>query len=465
MFFASSCDDSLDINTSPNNPASSTPELTLPVAQVAQAYTLGLDFNILAGFMTQYWTQSPLASQYASFDRYNYNSTATSTGWLHSWAWTLEDLEFVRKQALDSGKPNHAAVANFLQAYQFQVLVDLFDKIPYDEALQGKDGNLTAAYEDGAAVYAKLITKIDEGLALISDGGITPGSEDLYLNGDMHTWRKFANTLKLRIYIRQSGVDPTASQAGIQALMNSNASFLEAGENVFLAYPGTSENENPLWRGDVSSNGLGNVNISASASIVNLFKEVDDPRVSFYFDEAADGSGMIGVPQGAAVVRLLNDQRAQYATPNSNNIAGSTSPVYLITGHESLFLQAEAAALGWTSADAKALYDEAVLAAFNFTNNDGASFIASGGAYEYKGIEDIHFQKWLSMAGTQNVEAWAEFRRTDVPSLEQSEAGTGASLNGSSFPRRAFYSVQEQSNNPNTPSNGNIGDPVWWDVN
>jgi len=122
-------------------------------------------------------------------------------------------------------------------------------------------------------------------------------------------------------------------------------------------------------------------------------------------------------------------------------------------------------ARGWMTGDARAAYDAGVQAAFDFANGgDATSFTADGGPYEYDGLTSIHTQKWMSMAGTQVVEGWAEWRRTDTPKLEQSTEGTAASLNGSKFPRRAFYPIAELSNNPNTPTNGNIGDPVWWDV-
>jgi hypothetical protein len=68
-----SCDEALDINESPNNPASSTPALTLPSGMLYSGQTVGLDFALVSGFIAQYWTQSPQAGQYEVYDRYNYN--------------------------------------------------------------------------------------------------------------------------------------------------------------------------------------------------------------------------------------------------------------------------------------------------------------------------------------------------------------------------------------------------------
>jgi len=461
-----SCDDSLDINDSPNNPVESTAALTLPTGQLYAGQTIGIDFALLSGFIAQYWTQSPAAGQYEVYDRYNYNGSSTNAGWQNSWAGALADYKFVEEKALEQGLVNHAAVAKLLMAYQIQVLVDLFDQVPFDEALDGKNGNLQPAYQSGMEVYDRLIPLIDEGLELITPGGIVPGNEDLMLGGNMEMWRKFGNTLKLRIYMRQTEARPTVAEEGIRALQMSGAEFLSEGENVFISYPGSSGNENPLYSGDVSTTpGIGDNNISGSASVIQRMLDAADPRVDFYYDPAITSGDQVGPAQGAVVEEELGDVRNNYSTPSDANVTGPSTPVYFITGHESLLLIAEAVARGWMSGDARAAYDRGVQAAFLFANaGDASSLLADGGVYQYQDMSSIHLQKWLSMAGTQVVEGWAEWRRTDTPKLEQSEFGTGASLNGSQFPRRAFYPVAELNNNPNTPVNTNIGDPVWWDT-
>ncbi len=461
-----SCNDALDINESPNNPAQSTPALTLPAGQLFTGQTIGLDFALVSGFIAQYWTQAPEAGQYEPYDRYNYNGSHTAPGWQNSWYGALTDYKFVKEQGVEDGLVNHAAIATLLMAYQYQVLVDLFDQVPFDEAIKGTEGILQPAYQSGPEVYDRIIELIDEGQELITPGGIVPGAEDLMLSGNMDMWMKFGNSLKLRVYMRQSEARPAVAQAGIAALETSGAVFLSEGENVFISYPGSAGNQNPLHSGDVTgAPGLGDVNINGSASVIQRMLDAGDPRVDFYYDPAVNTGTHVPVIQGDAVEEDPGEKKNDYSTLSSVNVDGPSSPVYLLTGHESLFLIAEAVARGWMSGDARAAYDRAMMAAFQFAGgHDASSFIAAGGAYEYDGLESIHTQKWLSMAGTQCVEGWAEFRRTDTPALEQSLEGRSASLNGSTFPRRAFYPVAELNNNRNTPANTNIGDPVWWDT-
>lgn len=468
----SACDDALDINESPNSPSGSTTAFTLPVAQTTLAYMLNLDLGIMTGFLSQYWTQAYQAAQYQVYDQYNYNGNQTSTAWLHAYAWVLEDLNYVEQKALEDGTPNYAAIARLLSVYTYQVIVDVWDSAPYSEALGGKSGNLNPVYEDGQTIYDGLIADIDEALELINPGAmaITPGADDFLYGGDMAAWVRFANTLKLRIYMRQSEARPSVAEQGIDALYAAGAEFVGLGDDAMVPFPGGSNNENPLYRGEISPNGLGGVNLNGSAAIIQRLVDNNDPRVDFFFDPAETGTfagAQVGIPQGEGTTQLGSQPQTDNSVPSSTNVIAPNSPVYLMTASESLFLQAEAAERGWGTGDAEQLYNAAVTESFRFTGfaADANSFL--NGAYEYPAtsaerLETIATQKWYALCGIMNVEAWAELRRADYLDLSPSVAGTGASLNGSTFPQRALYPSSEISTNTNSLPNGNIGDPVWW---
>lgn len=482
LLIATSCEDGLDINTSPNNPATSTPAFTLPTGQAGLAYAISLDLGILAGFQSQYWTQAPQAGQYAAFDKYNYTGTSTATGWTHLYATSMQDLSFVRTQGLEDGTPNYAAIADFMTAYALQVATDFWGDVPSSEALQGKSGNLSPVYDPAQSVYDQLIEIIDRGLDNVdlTAIAINPGADDLVFGGDMVAWVRFANTLKLRIYIRQSESRPSVAQAGIQGLYSQGVDFIGLAENASIAYGGASGNENPYFSGDLSANSiLAGVNVVASNSVLTRLASAGDSRGDYYYNVSGSGSH-VGLPQGEGTDQgtPLSAPISAFSTPGAGPAGGSSS-VQFITGYESLFLQAEAVARVWAPGTAQSLYDQGVQAAFDFAGaGSAASFLTAGGAYEFgqanfAGITpsttlegqlaDIHYQKWIAMNASQNVEAWSEFRRTNIPGdLPVSVGGTGASLGGSQFPQKALYPIAEVSNNPNTPAIGNIGDPIWW---
>ncbi len=151
-----------------------------------------------------------------------------------------------------------------------------------------------------------------------------------------------------------------------------------------------------------------------------------------------------------------------YARPDNTTIINRTAQVYLMTGYESLFMQAEAAARGWSSEDDKSLYDAAVTASFDFWGDDASGFIGAGAVYEYDGqLETIYYQKWLSFNGKQGLEGWIEWRRTGVPALPVSVQGQPLP---NTYPLRLIWPITERSANPNVPSITSVDTPVWWDT-
>ena len=150
------CDDALDINDDPNNPSNSNPQLVLPVAEVSIAATLEGEYNILGSMLAQYWTGGPTAPQYNNIDKYNITTNDYSAVWSFWYTSVLSDLAFTKTSALETGFDNHAAIAIFLQAYTYQMLADLYDQIPFSEALQGKKtGNVAPMAVVGIIINPK----------------------------------------------------------------------------------------------------------------------------------------------------------------------------------------------------------------------------------------------------------------------------------------------------------------------
>ena len=458
LLVCTACDDLLDVNTDPNNLDESTPALTLPVAEVGLAARLESDYNVLGSMLAQYWTTGPTAPQYSNIDRYEITTNDYSTAWLFMYSSVLSDLEFVKTAAMELEQPNYAVVAQLLQMYTFHLLVDMYDEIPFSDALQGKNGNVTPVFDNGQSVYDQLIAKIDEALGWIDNSpiAVTPGAEDVIYGGDMELWQKFGNTLKLKIYIRQAIARPGVAQAGIEALYDAGAKFLEVGEEAKVPFSTTVHNENTLWQ---ELNQTSFQNLVASKTSIDTLLGAGDTRISKLYDESKE-DGFVGLIQGIGTLDggVFDD----YARPNTTTIISKTSPSYLITGYESLFLQAEAAARNWSGEDDAALYNEAVLASFAFWGEDGADFIKAGGVYEYDDqLSTIYYQKWLAFNGKQGFEGWTEWRRTGVPALEVSYQGVPLS---NTFPLRLVWPVSERSANPNVPAAKSVDTPVWWDT-
>ena len=150
---------------------------------------------------------------------------------------------------------------------------------------------------------------------------------------------------------------------------------------------------------------------------------------------------------------------------------GADAPVIFLSAAESYFLQAEAIARGWGTGDAKEMYENGIASSFIFWNLSDADindylgqaaiqFPAAGSAEQQ--VKAIITQKWASMCGTENIEAWTEWRRTGYPDFF---VISKTSSIGAKFPTRILYPDSEVTSNPNTPPQKTVSDKVWWDVN
>lgn len=468
------CEDFLDVNNDPNNPPTSTPALTLPAGFGELAYVLGNQFQFLGNFFAQHWTQAGAANQYCDLELYQLTSSDYDARvWGEFYAGALNDFRYVADQANEAGNVNTAAVAEIMEAYTLQVITDAWGDVPFSTSLEGLE-NLNPEYQSQQEIYDGLITMINASIAKIDAGEAGPGNEDIVYNGDMGLWRRFANTLKLRIYLRQAYVRPDVAQAGIQQLYAEGAQFLGMGETADIEFADQTQNRNPFYQTQVVFRG--GVDVVASNTSLNYLQETNDPRIDKFYTVAqtgADAGNFVGVDQGVECTPERSGDQANTVSKPGPAVASPTTAVPLITAAESFFLQAEAAARGWTGGmgNASELYAQGIMASFDYLGEDVAEVPAllaqegvtyPAGAPVEEQVDQIITQKWLSFNGVQGFEAWTEYRRTGYPSfIEPSAASTlGASL----IPKRILYPNTESIRNENYPGLQEIDVPVWWDV-
>ena len=461
---STSCgDDYLDINTDPNNPSDATLDLVFPAAVSSVSFTIGGQWQILGSFWSQHWTQSTGANQYAVVDDYNIEETYYDRQYDELFAGALNDFNFVSKKAEETENWNYYLMAEIMKAYVYQILVDLYDKVPYTEALQGGE-DTTPAFDDGQAIYDDLIVKIDNALSKDRSTSISPipGADDLLFKGDMDSWVRFANTLKLKIFMRQSEARASTAQAGIQALYNSGAEFLDVNA-AMTDYIDVENFRNPYYAVQISSagNGRGNVDVAASNTLLDRLQDASDPRVNTIFNTPTAGGGHVGLDQGD-----YNNPGFNTHSNLSQPAIGPSHPVMFISAAESKFLQAEAVVRYGVAGDAKALYEQGIEASFNMHGLTGAADLyGAGEVYEFDGsLEAIIFQKWIAAANFNSLESHFDFLRTGYPSFFTI---TPNNVTGDIFPRRLPYTSTEISNN--TENLNSIGgqksvvERIWWD--
>lgn len=485
------CKKQLDINRSPNAPGVDlgTPKLVFPAAVAGTFARTGGDLAILGAIWGEYATQSALSSQYRQMDAYNLDGSQLNGPYTGMFSSGLKNYQFIIDKAEETGDWNFYLMATVMKAYTAGILVDLYDKIPYTEAFKGAD-NLTPAFDDGQAIYTDLINSIDEALSKDFDAvsATSPGKFDLifppasgntdiekevsWLSGNnIQRWIEFANTLKLKLYLRMVNANPTTAQSGIEQMYTDGATFLTTNAGV-AGFQAAVGKQNPMYEQNIQQLNTPD-NLRASVTMVSFLRDsVGDPRINYFYGNSDPGA----IHQGD----FLSTNTAYGSA--ARLVQRQTDPVIFISAAESYFLQAEARERYFAGAGAKTLYDQGVLTSFSSMGQNGTSFIAPGGVYEYptagtlsEKIEAIITQKWIDFGyGVHYIEAFFEKQRTGFPVTSPVYSDHPDYLPGSIvisknsvlgaglLPRRLVFPDVEKTRNPNTPATVPITTKVWW---
>jgi hypothetical protein len=464
------CKDYLDVNTDPNNPKDATLDLILPVGISSIGIQIGGSYHNLGGFWSQYYTQSPDAGQYEDIDEYNITSDFYDREWTDLYAGGINDLETIRTKAMADGEGSYYLIATLVQAYGYHFLADLYNEIPYSDALGGLDANFSPTWDKGSDVYAGLLKAIDDAVAYqASSPGTTPGADDLIYGGNMAQWMGFANTLKLRIHMRQSATSQ-GNSAAITALLTDNNFITQ--DAKMTSFADEQSKRNPYY--EVQVDRLGGVNQAASNSILKFLVDNSDDRIDALLVQGATGQ-WVAKEQGDFANRDISF--GDLASPNMQ----ATSPVYFFTLAEVNFMVSEANLRFNGGTGAKEAYDAGIDASFNMLDVGGSSgYHGSGGVYEWNSSgtmdeqwEQIMLQKWVAMCNSQNLEAFFERNRTGYPKYAPIDSvgvpgeltmSIGSVLPAGKGPQRLLFPDVEVSRNTNTPAQpgSGIAEKVWW---
>jgi hypothetical protein len=458
------CSDLTGLNNNPNAPTDVPAEFLLPQA-IRSGIELSFDGTMMLSH-TGIWSGHYAQIQYPDEEVGMVRPGNMDFYWNSYYSGPLKDIQEVIDKGDASNAPNHEGIGLIWRSWLFHQVTDLWGDIPYSEALSGRT-NTTPAYDAQQAVYNGLIADLAAGAGMLTAGGRTFGSGDILYGNDPAKWRRFANSLRMRLAMRMVSAAPAAAQAAFVAAYNAGG-FTSNADNAMLAWPGAPY-ENPLHE-----NFLGRDDHSISGALVDTLVSLNDPRLALYAERAASDNTYRGHYNGyddpplalGAYSRIGNFWRAR----------GAATPTAIITYAEVLFLQAEAAQRGWIPASPATLYTQAITASMdlydpqspagNPTNAEIAAYLAQPAVVfnPATALRQIHLQLWIALYGNAN-EAFAHWRRTGVPQLTP-----GPDLTISRIPVRFSYPSGEQSfNSANLSSavqrqgGGNdLVTPLWW---
>lgn len=486
--FLYSCSDYLDVNQDPNNPqiGQVNPEISLPGAQLSSARTYLTTMNQLGNLMAVNWGGNVVQFQTPFNNEFTYNITST----FYTGIWDnlyLRTANFSNIINYDGGGnyDNHKAASYILRAFYSQYLVDLYGDIPYTEKHQ-LGNNLFPKYDDDQDVYRLLISELDTALDLIenSDDAL-PMTTDIMFDGDMAKWAQFANTIKLRILMREATKAETdaTSQAYLQEQFdNLDLNFIDDNVTLNPGFVDENNRQNPFYgafgflpNGDPAAGSEAVVATKHAIEFLDgtLTGVLDNRLGRIYrlsssgnYYGVAQGETLASLPPGQALSRLGEGLKV-----DQPSAAYAQADAYMMTLSESLFLQAEAVHRGYISTGvAKDLFQDAIRASYSLLGaSDVEDYLADSNGVDKIGwdgsankIEAIMTQKWIALNGFNGIESWIEHTRTGFPVLPLPVSTTQR-------PIRLLYPQSEISgNSANVPSQTTTSaftSRIFWDVN
>lgn len=379
--------------------------------------------------------------------------------------------------ATKENNQNIYAAALTMKAYAAQKTTDMWGKIPYTEAFQLQSkAVLYPKYDDQPVVYNAILAELKQAADIFKASpadAIGPG--DLLFKGDVTKWRKFCNSLRLRVAIRMSSIDPATATGVINEVLGDPVSYpvITANtDNAYMFFPGVTPDQEYWYQRLGTTTGIYTDQYRTNDVLISTLKAYADPRLPVYARTnkwGVYGGYKFGPAQ-------LSD-----TTNNGNNVSGigtrfandpkGFSP--FMNCAEVSFIEAEAFQKLGVSGNAQTAYETGINLSLS-ENGISAPSISTyltepevaWGSGLTTNLQKIYLQKWICLY-KQSVEAWSEARRTDIPLMTNVSKNYASSHNRPPF--RMAYADEEKSLNKNFPTSvGETdifwGTQMWWDT-
>lgn len=406
----------------------------------------------------------------------------------------------------ESSDPQSAeyALANVVWVLVFHRVTDYWGPIPYFNA--GVPGK-TVPYDAQDKIYDDFFKRLAAAVAVLKTKTTEKpyGDFDLMYKGDVPKWIKFASTLRLRLALRVSKVDPARAKTEAEAAV---------ADGVLTTSPDEDAYVQRAIKGD-DNNGLSIMSdwneFRMSASMESVLKGYSDPRMPVYFLPAQNTGTYEGHRNGLTSTQLTQAENLhganshvgpRWASPSYGGMSSYLStPQNVMAVAEAYFLRAEGALLGWNmGGTAQSLYEQGItnsLKQWGITDatvisnyiNSTATPVAPNdylnspamtnipvkwGASLAVQNEQIALQKWLAMF-PDGMEAWADYRRSRYLKLYPVANSDNPDITNTTtqwIRRIPFLESEKSVNGPEVEKAGallggpdKITTPLWWDKN
>ncbi|HCY42464.1 MAG TPA: SusD/RagB family nutrient-binding outer membrane lipoprotein [Prolixibacteraceae bacterium] len=489
------CHDLDELNINPNNPDPKVTDLNLLMPTII--INLGqkiVDLGIgdIAGVM-QHTQKTGWSSGHNDYD---WNNPGQSWGGYYD---ILRNADEFYKKAVEDDLEFHQGVGLILKAYTFGLITDLWGDAPFSEALKAEEGPdfYKPVFDSQQDIYHGILEYLEEANTLLSKNSdeytnINPTQDVLY-GGDVTKWRKFANSLALRYYMRLQAKESNFAQEGISKITGNPAMYpiiTIAADEANVAYAGTSPGTSWPINMVYNIDPLGEyMRRKPCATLVETLQTLHDPRLGVWAEKVeiplvlVNGTGVdrivdgkreiskdveeeflakwvgednlyvdydqeyVGIPVQTFSAQAYNltpyyTQQAAY-NPHVSQLSemyketsGPLLQMRLLSAAEVNFILAEASLYSWVSGNPATYYANGIKESFNAWGL-GSQFDNYIGNAPYNGLESIIQQKWIA-SWSAAAEAWFDYRRTGLPDLQ-----TGVSARREKLPLRFYYDINE----------------------
>jgi hypothetical protein len=499
---ASSCTkDFEEMNTDPNNPSTELAAPEMLLTNIIES-TTDRTYEIFLGHeMGNCWVQHMAKVQYTDEDRYIYRTGTLNNAWNSFYSASGMDVVTLYKVATARKHDNYKGIALVMKVYNTSLLTDMFGDVPYTEAWRaGVDdgGILSPVYDTQEFIYRDIVKKLDTANMLLTlDGSEIAG--DIMFNNDLLKWKKFANSMRMRLLMRMSSKDVPYVTAELSKMVADPAKypvFESNNDNAQLIYLGSNPNNNPI-----NENRKTRDDHRVSKTVTDIMwtnNSFVDYRVAVYALPQADND-WVGMPNGLSSAKALAylDNGLTKTSKLGDYFTAATSPGVLMSYAELQFILAEGVQRGLISVapkTAEEYYVEGVSGSYKqyasvlvplavkYLGSTGTvyagaiaddvtlqelidDYLATDGAWDAdNAMERIGTEKWLAMF-EQGLQSLFETRRIGYPVLVAGEDNE----NGDKVPVRFPYPTDEYAKNPtnvaaavSVQGKDDLNTKVWW---
>lgn len=228
----------------------------------------------------------------------------------------------INKAGRSTDMENYVAVANIMKVLVFSQLTDTYGDIPYFEAVDGYVGrNFFPKYDSQESIYNDFFVQLDNAILLLNSNKVLTG--DLLYQGDVVKWKKFANSLRLRLAMRLVNVNETKAREEAAKAVQGGV-MTSYGETAYVKHGNhdISESGMPEIRGNSFSQVMrfSEEIIFGCATYTDYLRDNNDPRLKMIF-------GMYGAVKGTSLTRVDSKSTTETSIEITNEYEAKYGPL------------------------------------------------------------------------------------------------------------------------------------------